>query len=70
MKRENLVQLSNELTEVEFYHFKSPLHWPFVRRRLTLETYAFQIFRCGNSTFINSFDKAKFSFLQQSCTSS
>ena len=28
---------------------------------LTLETSSFQIFHRGNSTFINSFDKSKFS---------
>ena len=31
-------------------------------KRLTLETSTFQIFHRGNSTFINSFHKTKFSF--------
>ena len=31
-------------------------------KRLTLETSAFQIFHRGNSTFINTFHKTKFSF--------
>ena len=35
---------------------------------LTLETSAFQIFHGGNSTFINSFDKAKFSSFYVSST--
>ena len=35
---------------------------------LTLETSAFQIFHGGNSTFINSFDKTKFSSFYVSST--
>ena len=31
---------------------------------ISLETSAFQIFQDGNSTFISSFDKTKFSYLK------
>ena len=53
MKQENLV-LSNLLIKVELLRSDEGL---------TLETSAFQIVHGGNSTFINTFDKTKFSDL-------
>ena len=41
---------------------RAPL-WRFSDEGLTLETSAPQIFHGGNSTFVNSFDKTKFLFL-------
>ena len=74
VKHENSVLL-NELRKVNYHRerFKELTFRPLTLRirsdkGLTLETSAFQIFYGGNSTFINSFDKTKFSSFYDSRT--